>query len=241
MFFVRAAATNAHDFFTRAHEKLQDVTIENILSIDKMMSDFNANAPTSDANTLATIGAVFSIAEKLFELGAPGLSEGASVIAAMIGLADSLPGPTEVDLGALKVTIQSQLLQLFTDTNARLTKFNSKLFGGNDEIDIQEIVNFVASARGREPLTNLHPISQVFAGGSFLVPPSDSEFDVAFTAGMLGVKQRILGSVLRAMNYYVFVDTTRDENACNGITGARWINDVSFQLLLFPSFPTPYT
>lgn len=233
VFFIRAAATNAHDFFTRAHEKLQDVTIENILSIDKMVSDFNANTPSSEVNTLSAIGSAFSIAEKLIGLSSPGLANGAAVIGGLFGLASALPGPEQVDLGALKVTIQSQLLQLFTETNDRLTKFNSKLFGGKDDIDIQELVNFVASARGGQPSTTLHPISQVFAGGGFLVPPSDSQLDEGLNAGMKSVKQGILGAVLRAMNYYVFVDTTRDQKACDAITGARFINNVS---LLFLSF-----
>ena len=227
VFFIRAAAVNAHDFFTRAHEKLQDVTIENILSIDKMISEFNANTPSSAADTLSVIGSAFSIAEKLFEISSPALANGASIIGGLFGLASALPGPEQVDLGALKVTMQSQLLQLFTQTNDRLTKLNSKLFGGKDDIDIQELVNFIASARGVQPSTNLHPISQVFEGGSFLVPPSDSQLDEGLNAGMKAVKQSIVGSVLRAMNYYVFVDTTRDENACNAITGARWINNVS--------------
>lgn len=206
---------------------MQDNAIENILAIDKIISDFNPNSESGQADLLQAIGAAFGIAEKLIGISSPGLANGAAIIGGIFGLAGSLPGPEQVDLGALKVTIQTQLKDLFTKTNENLTKFNSKLFGGDDDIDIQELVNFVASARGGAAPTDLDPVAQVFAGGSFLVPPSDSALDAGLDAGFKTVKLGILGNVLRALNYYVFVDTSRDQNACNGITGSRWIDNVS--------------
>lgn len=52
---IRIAATNAHDFFTQAREKLQNNAIENILNIDQIIADF---APEPDANGFNYVNAV---------------------------------------------------------------------------------------------------------------------------------------------------------------------------------------
>ena len=59
---IRIAATNAHDFFTQAHEKLQSNTIENILNIDQIIADFAPDPDAAGFNGFAAAGAAIGFA-----------------------------------------------------------------------------------------------------------------------------------------------------------------------------------
>jgi hypothetical protein len=59
--------------------------------------------------------------------------------------------------------------------------------------------------------------------GGFLGDGNDA---VAIEGGLAFLKQNVVATVLKLSGYYVFVDTNRHEDDCNGITGARWINNV---------------
>ena len=55
--FVRIAATNAHDFFTMAHEQLQTTTISDILAIDQIIADFAPDEPPAGFNYVNAVAA----------------------------------------------------------------------------------------------------------------------------------------------------------------------------------------
>ncbi|KAK5677865.1 hypothetical protein LTS10_009748 [Elasticomyces elasticus] len=46
-----------------------------------------------------------------------------------------------------------------------------------------------------------------------------------FEAGVQLVRQQTVMAVLAAQNYFVFLNTHRDADACNSITGSRFINN----------------
>lgn len=65
---IRVAATNAHDLFSRVHEKLQDTAIKNTLSVDQIMLDFGPKAAEEEFNYVNAISAGFFVASPLVSL-----------------------------------------------------------------------------------------------------------------------------------------------------------------------------
>lgn len=67
---IRVASTNAHDLFTRIHEKLQNTAIENILSIDQIILDFGPEAAKEGLNYVNILSSGFFIASSMASLAA---------------------------------------------------------------------------------------------------------------------------------------------------------------------------
>lgn len=65
---VRVASTNAHDLFSRIHEKLQDKAIENVLSVDQIMLDFGPKAAEEGFNYVNAIASGFFVASPIASL-----------------------------------------------------------------------------------------------------------------------------------------------------------------------------
>jgi hypothetical protein len=231
VYFIRIAAANANDFFTRIHEKLQDLAIEQTLRIDTIISDFNPNnEPQDDSDSLKTAAAGFSIADKLIKQ----VPVVGSIIGDLMGIGGAIMSilaanqltDEGVDLAALKTSVENNLADFFRNSNDQFAKFCSKLFGGDDDIKIEDVISTIQGIRGISGNSALNPIAQLFSGGAFLNPASSAHLDDAINDGFNTVKQNLVGTVIKTIGYYVFVDTNRNSDACGGIVGARWINDV---------------
>lgn len=66
-------------------------------------------------------------------------------------------------------------------------------------------------------------VTTVFANGAFLAPFGDSDLSKGIEQGSARVTQSLVSGILRAQNFYVFIDTTLQESEC-GITGSRFID-----------------
>lgn len=246
VFFLRVAATNAHDFFTAAHETLQNVVISESLGIDQILDDFVPSSSDSSGNfisdLLKTIAGGFSIADKVSKqpevnpLSSRGRqSDFFGFVGGVLSLtAGSLVlsgnNQNQVSLTDLKVQMENQMATIFTTSNDNIAKLNSKLFGGGDDIDLGQIISLVSTIAGASPDPTLNPITQIFSTGAFLDPVDQGEIKTAISAGFQLIKQQLVGHVLAAQNYFVFVDTSRTLDDCNKITGSRFINNQCFTI-----------
>ena len=77
---IRIAATNAHDFFTYAREKLQDTTLTQGLNINKIIADFAPDPPGAGFNPLPAISSGFAIASTLVGFGSAGAGGALGII-----------------------------------------------------------------------------------------------------------------------------------------------------------------
>lgn len=244
VFFLRIAATNAHDFFTAAHETLQNVVITDALKVDQLVADF-APQDSSDSNDN-------SILSDILKLVAPGFSMSDKVEKqrkGLVNIADSLgfiggaislaagataladqTAPPPVSISTLTTNVENQLANIFTSTNNNIAALNSNIFGGDNNIDLNQIISFVSSGTGDAPDSSLQPITQIFSTGAFMKPVDQNTLSAGITAGFQLIKQQLVASLLAAQNFFVFVDTDRTENDCNGITGSRFINGQCFTI-----------
>jgi hypothetical protein len=204
-----------------------------------MTTDFAPpDGRANQAGTFRQVGAGFSIADKVIKQTSGPIGDAFGLLGAIFSLISAnlaVDAGTPVDVDRLADEVHSELGNFFERASEQIVKFNSKLFGGDDDIDINAIVDFLYSAHGVEAPSDVQqPISKVFASGDFLVEQSQSKFEEGLNQGLQAVKQQILAQVLRGQNWYVWVNTNRDENACNGITGARFIDGVSKYMVHAP-------
>ncbi|KAF2874967.1 hypothetical protein BDV95DRAFT_656744 [Massariosphaeria phaeospora] len=232
VWWIRVAMSKAHDFFTQSHEKLQDETIIQSLSVDQMISDFDAKTADPRA-VLSSVGAALGIANVLVKrtpLGfASELGDTFSVIGSIFGIVSANSAP-KITNGDLKLSIESTLIDLFKATNDQIAAFNNKLMGGDADIDLAELLKIVGSGTGRSTLGNDNVIARIFSNGAFLVPASQSDLAAGIAASMRTVKQQLVGALLKAKNFYIFVDKDRDQDACNSIKGAVFSKGECFAL-----------
>ncbi|KAK5689045.1 hypothetical protein LTR17_026563 [Elasticomyces elasticus] len=233
-FIIRLAASNAQAYFRNAHEILQDIVISDSLQIDQIVTDFGTDATKApeDDSFLADIFKLFSpqlsmgdkvvkqfnglgkIADSLGFIGAA-LNLAAAGIA--LGDAGTSTAPTVADV----TTIANNALNtVFTGAQANIASLCSKLMGGSP-----------SSAKATQQ------ISKIFNTGFFMLPLTDiltSDFNSSLTTGLNAgfqlIRQQTVMAVLAAQSYFVFVDTNRSEDDCNGITGSRFINNQCFTL-----------
>lgn len=242
VFFLRVAATNAHDFFTAAHETLQNVVITEALRVDQLVADFAPEESTNNNDFLTAllklVAPGFSMSDKVVKQG-EGLGGKADLlgfIGGAIGLAagaialSDQQAPAPVSIATLTTNVENQLADIFTATNDNLSKLNAKLFGASNDLDLNQLISFVTSATGNSPDSNLQPIAQIFSTGAFMEPLDQSVLGAGLTAGFQLIKQQLVASLLAAQNFFVFVDTNRSLNDCNKITGSRFIDGQCFTI-----------
>ena len=240
VYFIRVAATNAHDFLTAAHETLQDVVIADSLTIDQIINDF-VPVPKQDSiliDILKIIAPGFSMSDKVVKqkefnpsprAGQQGdllaFIGGAIAIAAGDLALNSVP---QVDISQLTRELENHLADLFTETNENIAVLDSELFGGDGNISLTNLIDFVSSANGYTPDSQLQPITQAFSTGAFLTPLDQSVLKDGISAGFQLIKQQLVAQVLVAQDYFVFLNTDSKESDCSKITGSRFINNQCF-------------
>ena len=99
---------------------------------------------------------------------------------------------------------------------------NSKLFGGDDDIDLEGLVNSIASA-GVNIGSSGNAITRIFGSGEFLSDLSENDLDTALQQGLDRMKLSLVSGLLRAQNFYVFINTQLGEGDCTA-TGSRFID-----------------
>ncbi|KAK5169083.1 uncharacterized protein LTR77_006392 [Saxophila tyrrhenica] len=238
---IRLAATNAHDFFTMAHEKLQDVTISDILSIDQIIADFAPDqAAGSSINPVGVVSAGVFVASGIAGVagvaaaaagtaaGAAAIGAAAGPIGAILGLIggalfletslDPLSQPVDMT-DEWRTVVSDQLGGTFTKAADLIEKLNSKLFGGDADLDLSAVLQSTGTTSD-----GLDPIAQIFSSGAFLEDLDESPLDDALAAGYARIKQNLVAGLMRAQNFYVFINTQLAEADCTD-TGSRFINN----------------
>lgn len=221
MFFIRVAATNLHDFFAQAHETLQDVVIADSLDVAQILVDFVPPAASMPDNLISDllklIAPEFSISDKVVKqnkaLGPQ--ADASGIVGALFGFAASLVslsdlGTPQISLQNLTAVVDNALSGMFTNTNNNITTQNAAIFGsGSDEVDLEQVLAQSQGLTGEPSRPSLQPITQSFANGDFLPPLDQSALMGGITAGFNLIKQQLVGIVLAAQNYFVFVDNDR--------------------------------
>ncbi|KAK5738819.1 hypothetical protein LTR17_005754 [Elasticomyces elasticus] len=215
VFFFRLAAANAQSYFRALFEFVQNLSIEQSLQIGQV------------ADSLGFIGAALNLA------------------AGAITLADvNDASPSFNDL----VNVADKVSEnVFSATQASIASLNSKLMGGSP--DSEHIPNkdslssptmtsnvLVEIVHGTERLAR-KLVMPVSGPGFFMLPLNqvltadvNNTAKSGFEAGVQLVRQQTVMAVLTARNYFVFLDTHRDADACNSITGSRFINNQCFAI-----------
>jgi hypothetical protein len=231
---IRIAAFRAHDIFTQAQTAITVNVIDNILDIDKMISDFNpSSAAGNPDDTLKSIAAGFSIANKLLKGASGAAGDALGLIGAIFSFisATDAGAPNKVDLTQLKIQIEGQLKAVFDASIKQLAALNSKLMGGTDNINLDTILSLITSVGKSVGDPNAqNAITKIFSSGAFLAPPETSAISQGIADGLNLIKQGLVGGILKALNFYVYIDSTiTDKSQCTA-TGSRFINGECFMV-----------
>ncbi|KAK3631488.1 hypothetical protein LTR56_016852 [Elasticomyces elasticus] len=253
-FLIRLAASNAQAFFRNLQEVMQNTIIADGLRIDQVVVDFGPGSePIPDGgsvllmNILALIAPALSMGDKVvkqnkdlgFVADGMGFVGGALTFTRSIDtllkvVKDGPPSIADVTLIA-----NNMLADVFTGAQANLAALNSKLMGGSPaiDIDLSQMVSILRPRTGLARDDSLQDISKIFRSGFFLLPLADilnvefnSSLAVGIAAGFQLIKQQTVMAILAAQGYFVFVDTTRNQDDCGGIVGARFIDGQCFTL-----------
>ncbi|KAK5675743.1 hypothetical protein LTS10_011470 [Elasticomyces elasticus] len=229
-FIIRLAASNAQAYFRNAHEILQDIVISDGLQIDQVVADFGPDATKAPEDD--------SFLADIFKLFSPQLSMGDKVVKQFAGLgkiADFLGfigaalnlAAAGIALGDAGSSTAPTVADVTTIAENDLSQIITTLTAAGDDILNDPASSAVATQQ----------ISQIFNTGFFMLPLTDiltSDFNSSLTTGLNAgfqlIRQQTVMAVLAAQSYFVFVDTNRSQDDCNGITGSRFINNQCFTI-----------
>ncbi|KAI9802789.1 MAG: hypothetical protein M1833_001388 [Piccolia ochrophora] len=222
--FIRNAMFSCHAIFKSIHQSLQENTILNILDLDNIVSDFGAGTTEGSAQTFALVDSSLSIAAGVAAGFAPAAGTFA-VIASSFGILGALDSPPE-PTGDLK----NQLSAIFSASQSQLEETLATIFGGPG--DTSKLAG-VTSSNG--PNGETQDIAKFFSGGKFLIPVTEQggidEIVKPITdRAALLIKQSLVSTTLKSLNFYIFVNTDRSESDCGSITGSRFIDNQCFTL-----------
>ncbi|KAI9893107.1 MAG: hypothetical protein M1814_000654 [Vezdaea aestivalis] len=225
LFHVRVAMATCHRMFEALHEGLQDNTISQQLKTPQLIVDFG-EPPAKTSNLPAILSSAFGIGAGI-TAAAHEISGPLAVVGALFSLAAASQPPEAPDF---LPTLDSELQNAFNQTNGQIKDIVKTIFGGGSA---------TANLPGlSSPNGETQNIAKFFSGGRFLVKVTsdgaiDSLLAPAIDKGYLFLKQALVVVILKAQNYYVFVDTSRTESDCNKITGSRFIDNQCFTIESF--------
>lgn len=138
--------------------------------------------------------------------------------------------------------MSKQLKETFSSTADALWHFNSKLFGGSDDTDIDGLMKTLEASGVisiDQSVTN--SITKAFSGGTFLAPFEDSDLENGIDQGLARVTQSLVAGILRAQNFFIFINTNVQESDCT-TTGSRFIDGKCMIISKRdgPEYPDPY-
>ncbi|KAF2095590.1 hypothetical protein NA57DRAFT_79308 [Rhizodiscina lignyota] len=253
VWWIRVAATQAHDFFTRAHETLQDATILDALQIDQIVNDFTIPQPDPNslgnqgiiADVLKALSPVFSMGDKVIKqesgfgptADALGFIGGAvNEAAADITLADPSGAAGEAldNLGDMTRAAERTLANAFNKTNINIANANRVLFGDStgDSNAFQAIIRGAATA-GATIDPNLFSQTALFATGFFTVDPDSAQASLknGLLAGINLLQQQLVGAVLAAQHVVVFQNLNGNQQGCDAVSSnGKFLDNTCFTM-----------
>jgi hypothetical protein len=201
-YYIRLVSGLINQFFTRAHEKLQDETILNILAIDEIIADFKPD-PTHavDPNIFNTMA------------GAP----------AMAGaVAGAAPGPAGV---IVRSQASVHLKTIFDETRKSMATLLARLFGNRDvKYSLSNLVDGMKS-RGFQPVADDWDPAAVILSMPWMGESESADLTGSLTEGVHFMNQRLVGVTLKAMGYLVMMIKNYSESECSEIEGAQFIDN----------------
>ncbi|RSL54610.1 hypothetical protein CEP54_009787 [Fusarium duplospermum] len=188
---------------TRAHEKLQDETIRNILAIDGIIADFKPDpADTVDPNIFNTMAGALAMAGAVAG-AAPGPAE---VILNLFGgvmtiVGANVPAPEVLDIEAVHSQASVYLGTIFDETRKSMADLLARLFSNRDvEYSLSDLMG------ESEPM----------------------DLTGSLTEGVRFMNEGLVGVTLKAMGYLVMMIKNFSESKCSEIEGAKFIDNYCY-------------
>lgn len=224
-YFVRKAVANLHTMLRSAKQNLDSETILASLALDRMIEDFgkpDIDAEYEQAHAVNKFLNIFSI---ILGMLAPALeAEAAGFVAGINGalrlaLLDS-GGESKADMTqGYKMVLEDTLAQVFTTMRQGLHDYAASVLGAQTPMHLPCL--------GICPDTPSRRVSDVFAGGRFLLPsgqdPLDDTIVNIFDKGVERMKQYLVGQLLKDLGDYITLEPMDDENKCDGVYAADGI------------------
>ncbi|KAI9850136.1 MAG: hypothetical protein M1824_003651, partial [Vezdaea acicularis] len=225
LFHIRNAISSCYGMFTAIHEALQDNAILTNLNINQIISDFGSGSANDNTSLFGALSAAFGIGAG-FAAAVPEIGGPLAVVSGIFGLA----GNTQTSPPDPTLALDKQLADVFSASEKQLVSTLATVFGGSGDTSTLPGVT-----SGNGPNGETQDIAKFFANGKFLINVSSQGavtkiLDPVIANGSQLMKQSLVGTVLKSQNYYIFVNTDRTENDCNGITGSRFINNQCFTI-----------
>lgn len=161
-----------------------------------------------------------------------------AVAGSVVGTVDSLKPEADTPRDIFKEQSEEKLLEFFTQTSDGLDAFNSKLFGGQGDIDLDAVVQQAELSLGRSADSTVPAIARFFADGA-LLSDGVSAFESGFRSGFNNMKKDLVVSTLTQQGYFVWIDVGKDQAFCESVHGGHFIKSVSEGLLNSISLAMP--
>lgn len=226
-YYIRLVSGLINQFFTRAHEKLQDETILNILAIDEIIADFKPDpAHTVDPNIFNTMAGALAMAGAVAG-AAPGP---AGVILNLFGgvmtiVGANVPAPEVLDIEAVRSQASVHLKTIFDETRNSMGNLLAQLFGNRDvEYSLSDLVDGMKS-RGFQPVADDWDPTAVILSMPWMGESESVDLMGSLTEGVRFMNQGLVGVTLKAMGYLVMMIKNFSESECSEIEGSQFIDN----------------
>ena len=122
-----------------------------------------------------------------------------------------------------QTVLSNQVKETFKQGREAIAKLNSKLFGGSDDLDLDGVVKQMQDMGVWQDSAGKNAITTIFSGGDFLADLDKSSIATELQAGLARMKLSLVAGLLRAQNFYVFINTQLAEDRCTW-EGSKFID-----------------
>ncbi|EEU42733.1 uncharacterized protein NECHADRAFT_84270 [Fusarium vanettenii 77-13-4] len=231
-FYIRFVSGLINQLFTRAHEKLQDETILNILAIDEIIADFKPDpANAVDPNIFNTMAGALTMAGAVSG-AAPGP---AGDILNLFGgvmtiVGANIPAPEVLDIEAVRSQASAHLRTIFDETRNSMANLLARLFGNTDvEYSLLELVDGMKS-RGFQPVSDAWDPTAVILSMPWMGESESVDLTDSLAEGVRFMNQGLVGVTLKAMGYLVMMIKNYSESECSEIEGSQYIDNYCYAM-----------
>ncbi|KAI5459538.1 hypothetical protein BGZ63DRAFT_446273, partial [Mariannaea sp. PMI_226] len=235
-YYVRLVSGLINQFFTRAHEKLQDESIRNIVSINEIIDDFKPD-PNSKLNGdfFKDGGGGLSVADKIVKLGQEKdfgpLGDLLGFFGAVVGIvALNIPSdPDLVDIEAVRNEAAGYIKKVFDETNNAMTNILARLFGDKKvDYSLSNLIDNMKKMGFKPAADNWDPTAITMSMG-WMGKSESLDLSGALTSGLKQINQGLVGSILKAMGRMVIVFKDFDQGKCS-MPGSQWIDNQCYMV-----------
>ncbi|KAI5465680.1 hypothetical protein BGZ63DRAFT_479544 [Mariannaea sp. PMI_226] len=234
-YYVRLVSGLINQFFTRAHEKLQDETIRNILAINDIIADFRPDpAHTIDPNIFRSAGGAASMADKIIKLGQNKAlgpwADFIGLIGAIMGIVGSnLPGSEVFDIEAVRNEAGLHLKKVFEETNKAMANILARLFG-NKSVDysLSSLVDGMKRG-GFHPIADNWDPTAIILSMNWMGDSESVDLTDSLSAAVKQMNQGLVGAVLKAMGRLVILIKDLDQSKCT-MPGSQFIDNECYMI-----------